>query len=583
MQSNITDLANASSEESIEADQLRLVHKNIPTVLLAHSMACVPLAIVMWGAGLRSSVIAWLALHYSVILARLVHHYSFKPDHASAESVLSYGRTNLFFIAMAGGVWGLAGVLFFDSDLLAAYSFLILTQVCIISGSMNATSSIPPAYNVFATLTMSPVIVVTFLQDSAYFKSMSIGALIYLIITMYFSRNLSHAIRESLILKYQNMKLVKDLQTQTEFANKANDEKSRFLATASHDIRQPLHAANLFADAMEMEVNNNNQRYILGGIRRGLDTVSELFDALLDISSIDNKVTPVSKSDFNLSQQISYLLNGLKANAKQKNIMLRFYDCDYMVHCDRILLERILSNLILNAIHYTSEGEVTVYAEKANEHTLLLHIKDTGIGIKQEDQNSIFKEFVQLDNTERDRSKGLGLGLAIVHRLTTLLEIPLTLRSEINLGTDFILELPLSTAKPTEIRPTQHLPQNNRLDGLTILVVDNEIEIIKGLSLLLKNWGCKVMIAYTSIDAFEQASVSKPDFIISDFRMPGTLDGIDLINKIRATYPEIDGLIVSGDTGHEILAKSQKYNIMLLKKPVKPVQLNMAISRTVKH
>lgn len=572
-----------SSAESIAADQILLVHKNIPGVLFATALATVPIAIIMWNSGQREAVVFWVLLQVAVIIVRAGHHYSFKPDEATTERVFQYGRSGLWMVGLAGGGWGLAGVLFFDPQLTSGYSYVILTLVCMISGSMSAISSAPHVYNVFACLTMLPFIITMAILGSGVYTVMSIVAPLYLGINIVFSRNLRSAVKESLTLKYQNMELVENLQIQTEFANKANEDKSRFLAAASHDIRQPLHAANLFVDAMELEVNNDRQRYVLGGIRRGMDSVSELFDSLLDISSIDTKITPVSKSDFNLGELMAHLDTALQIEAQQKNIELNFFDCDYRIHTDHVLLERILSNLIVNAVNYTYKGRVEVFCKRVGADKVEVHIKDTGIGIKLEDQESVFKEFYQINNAERDRSKGLGLGLAIVNRLTALLEISMSLTSKIDQGTEFTLELDLSTSQEQLQSPTQTTFHSSKLDGLLVLVVDNEADIIEGLTLVLTNWGCDVLNAGSSEEAIEQVLQNKPDFVISDFRMPGKMDGIDLINEIRVIDADINGIIISGDTGQGIIKKSQDHEVILLKKPVKPVQLNMAINRLIKN
>jgi len=570
-----------NSEQAIAVDQILLVRKNIPAVLVSSLIGCIPLLLVLWNNGLREPIALWLMLHYGVILIRAVHHYSFKPDEESPASVLRYGRTNLFLISLSGSIWGSAGVLFFSPDQVGTYTFLLLTLVCLISGSMNAISSMPPAYNLYASLTILPIVVVAFLQGTSFYMLMSVGVFMYLLLTIHFSRNLSRAIIENLNLKYTNMALVNDLQIQTELEKKANQEKSRFLAATSHDVRQPLHAVNLFADAMDQELSTDNQRYLLGGIRRGLSNVSRLFDALLDISSIDAKVSPIAKSNFQLSQLLENLIVPLQLKARQKKITLQVRDCDYPVYTDRMLLERILGNLISNAVNYTEQGSVEIYAERFGENEVHLHIKDTGIGISQEDQKLVFEEFIQINNPERDRTKGYGLGLAIVQRLIALLDIPLQLQSKLSQGTKFTLQLPLGELQQVNSSHYSTKTVNQELAQLVVLAVDNEADILEGLTIVLKNWGCTVHTAGTVEQAEQKFAKIKPDLVISDFRMPGPRDGIDMISKISKTYADINGIIISGDTGIETLRKAQRHNIMLLHKPIKPVQLHMAISRII--
>lgn len=570
-----------TNQESIALDQTLMVRKNTPAMLLSNLIGAIPLVVVMLNNGLKTQVLIWLSLHVTLIIVRSVHHFSSSLDVASREDVAKYRRTSIKLIAASGFVWGAAGVLFFKPDLVGPYSFLILTLVCMVSGSMNAASSLPSAFPWFASLTMLPIIVLTLLQGSSFYILMSIAALVYLLMTLIFSRNLSQTIRQSLSLKYANSSLVGDLQVQTELANKANQDKSRFLAAASHDVRQPLHAVNLFADAMEQELTTKDQHYMLGGIRRGLDSVGELFDALLDISSIDAQLTPISKSSFGLAELMEDLLGRLETEAKRKGIALSIGNCQVRVYTDRVLLERILGNLLGNAVNYTEAGEISVFTNHISDTTLALHIKDTGPGIAEEHLEYVFEEFAQVNNPERDRSKGLGLGLAIVRRLAALLEVPLRLDSKLSHGTEFVLELPVAQGTESKRVPEYNFGAASSLQNLVVLIVDNEADILEGLGILLEKWGCNVLAANSAEQAIELAKNNELNLVISDFRMPGQRDGVDLISEIRKQQPNVRGLIVSGDSSDDMIQKARLGKILVLNKPVKPVQLNMAISRTI--
>jgi len=433
-----------NSQQIIAVDKILLAYKNMPTVLIANLLCCLPLFFTAWDTGIRTTAIIWLAIHFGLITVRILHHFSFNPASASVDSILRYGKINLVLIALTGAIWGLTGWIFFDPDAITVYSFLILTLLCVNSGSMSAVSSIPPAYVIFSSLAMGPIIFITLTQGTSFYNLMGLGALVYLIMTIIFTRNLNQSIHSSLVLKYENLGLVENLKVQTEAAQKANLDKSRFLAAASHDVRQPLHAINLFTHALEHQLDHPDQKSSLAGVQRGLDSLGELFDALLDVSRIDSHITPINKTHFKLDTLISDVISMFESDALNKSIELIHYDCQHPVHTDKALLEQILTNIIGNAIRYTQQGNVQVFCDQLNNDTLILHIKDTGIGIDKADLDSIFQEFTQLNNPERNRNKGLGLGLAITRRLTTLLQLQLNVQSQLNVGSDFCIKIPLS-------------------------------------------------------------------------------------------------------------------------------------------
>ncbi len=574
---------NASSyQQLIAADKTLLIYKNIPAVLISHMLGCLPLAFVVWNAASKRTVIIWLVLLYLLSIIRAVHHYRFQPDIASPVLISDYRRLSLLFIALTGAVWGLAGVWFFDPDSVATYSFLILTLVCMISGSMNSVSPMPPAYMYFSVLAMGPIIVITLIQGTSFYTLMGIAAFIYLLITVIFSRNLSHAIDDSLAFKYANEELVEKLQIQTSAAEKANLDKSRFLAAASHDVRQPLHAANLFVDALGNQFDRDDQQQNLQGVRKSLDSLGELFDALLNISRIDANITQVNKQHFNLDVLVADVKALFAQDADAKGIVLQHHHCQHVVYTDRAQFKQILVNLLSNAVRYTRQGKVEIFCDQLSDDDLRLHVKDTGIGIAKSDLQPIFEEFVQLNNPERDRDKGMGLGLAIAQRLAEMLQLPLGVNSMPDKGSDFYLCVPLGDQHKQVLPEKALLYDSKHLAGLRVLVVDNEPQIITAMQRLLENWQCQVLTAESTAQALKLVESNiQLDMLITDYRMPGELSGLQLIKTILQQRGKIPCLLISGDTSQDILIKAQRDNVLLLHKPVKAVQLHMAITQAL--
>lgn len=571
-------------DEAITIDKISMLHKNIPFVLIATMLGSLPLAMVVWNSGedesLRNGVFAWVVLHVVFLFSRGLHHLLFDKTNATLEEFLRYDLYSIAFVLLAGCLWGLAGYLFFDADNVPTYSFLILTLVCMVSGSMNALSPRPWHFAVFVIPTMAPIIILTLLQNTLFYFLMGAAATAYVMITIIFNRNLYNTIHESLSLKHQNTQLIDDLQTQTNIANQANIDKSRFLAAASHDLRQPLHATNLFSDVLENEIEDPQQQKLLGHIRHGLFSMGELFDALLDVARIDANETPVNLDHFSVNSLIHILINQFSIDAETSGIEIRYTENTFWTYSDPILLEQILRNLVSNAIKYTNKGYVEISCKVAAKETLAIHVKDTGIGIAEQDVDRVFEEFTQINNPERDRTKGLGLGLAIVKRLTHLLNHSLGVESELGVGSEFILEIPLRSA-PTghEERPILGV-EICKLQEIRILLIDNEAEIVEATRLLLTNWGCDVTVCTNTADALALVKRDKTyDVIFSDFRMAGELNGVELIQKIRRTRPSSRGVIVSGDKDSKVSKLTQEADLILLHKPVRPAQISEALMR----
>jgi CheY-like chemotaxis protein/nitrogen-specific signal transduction histidine kinase len=383
---------------------------------------------------------------------------------------------------------------------------------------------------------------------------------------------------QSITLRLDNAELVENLREQKAVAEQANTDKSRFLAAASHDLRQPMHAIGLLVEAMEHRLQGQ-QADLFCTLNKSVHNLKDLFDALLDISRLDAGVVDVSKHHFSLTELINELIPGYKQRAKLKDLDFNIEQpADSVVFSDPILLRRILENLISNAIRYTDSGEISIRINHQGGN-VLLSIKDTGRGISSEDQSKVFTEFFQVDNPERDRTKGLGLGLSIVHRLAVLLEIKLELSSTLAAGTCFRFFLPAGQEDKifvsTAASPA-HLPEVEA----TILIIDDEQDVLVAMQAMLTGWGYKI---YTAEDLDGALSVlnklpTTVDLVISDYRLREHKTGSEVISALRTHVGKtIPALIITGDTEAARIQKAQSSGIQLLHKPVRPAQLRLAI------
>ena len=569
----------SSNEQHIRLDKILAVHHNMPLMLAGNLLGSAPLAIALWNATRDARIFFWVAAIGLWTFARWLHYRGLDEKSAPPERIFAQGRAYVAFAFVSGCIWGSAGVFFFHPELTGSFAFLFLTLFAMTSGSMTSLSARPVNYLAYAVPTILPITVHLFAQDDVFFRWMGLASVVYLSLTLMLSLNLHRALDRALRLKYENRDLLESLRRQTEAAEQASRDKSRFLAAASHDLRQPLHAVNLFAEGLEKKLTTEAQRHDLEHIRLGLHSLDELFNALLDISRMDAGAIAVNRTDFLLAPLVRKLATQFAPEAEAKGLALTVQACDETVRSDPVLLGRMLRNLLGNAIRYTERGEVNMSCREEPGNQLCIRIADTGPGIPETHREDVFAEFFQLDNPERDRGKGLGLGLAIVRRISRLLDHPVEMRSEPGKGTEFAIRVPVGErAAVTDAAESR--PATDRLKGMRVLVVDNEVEILHAMRTLLEGWQCRFAGAESTRKALKLVEAGlRPDLIISDYRMPGEMNGCELVQRLRERLGEAPALLISGDTGAEILRHAREAGLVLLAKPVRPAQLRLAMTR----
>lgn len=361
-------------------------------------------------------------------------------------------------------------------------------------------------------------------------------------------------------------------------AEDANMGKSKFLAAASHDLRQPIHAQGLFLEVLSRTELNAQQRGLLASTRAASDASADMLNTLLDFSRIEAGVIEPQRQAFRVQPLLNKIEREFERQADAKGLAYRSRETTLVAQSDPALIELILRNLVSNAIRYTDEGGVLVTCrQRAGQ--VVLEVWDTGIGITASQQREVFREFHQLGNPERDRRKGLGLGLAIVEGLARTLGHALSMVSIPGRGSVFRLTLPtaMTPAIAAELSPL--MAKSQQLD-MRVLVIDDEESVRVGMLHLLRSWGCDCMAAESIEDALALARQQAPDFVISDYRLREQRTGIEAIAALRALLGDaLPALLVTGDTAPERLRQAQASGIPLLNKPVSPSQLYRAMMR----
>jgi signal transduction histidine kinase len=364
-------------------------------------------------------------------------------------------------------------------------------------------------------------------------------------------------------------------------AESANRAKSQFLAAASHDLRQPLHALGLFAASLSDKERDPGVRTIVDSISASVEALEALFTELLDISKLDAGVIQPSLTSFSLKPILDRLRADYEPVAREKGVRLSIRPSRARVYSDATLLERIMRNLIVNAIRYTDKGGVIVGCRPRGD-AYALEVRDSGVGIPADKLDRIFEEFYQVGNPERDRRKGLGLGLAIIKRIEQLLGYKVEVSSRVGQGSLFRFTVPRAYTEQLG-QPTvkQSTSAADRLQDKCIVVIDDEFAVREGMKALLSGWGCDVIVADSLSEAVERIGehALKPNAIIADYRLREGATGIEAIQSLHNEFGrDIPAVLITGDISPDRIRESQERGYRQLHKPVPAAILRAALN-----
>lgn len=375
--------------------------------------------------------------------------------------------------------------------------------------------------------------------------------------------------------------LERKVDERTRKLQEANMAKSRFLAVASHDLRQPLHALNLLVGQLSSTPERAERERLTRNIASSVDSMNRLFNELLDISRLDAGALTPRMVAFPIEEVFSRIETTFSAPAREKGLHFRVVKSSAWVESDSILLARILLNLVSNAVRYTSVGGVVVGCRRAGG-ALRIDVCDTGAGIAEEQKGAIFGEFYRIQHEGHDVGEGLGLGLAIVERLCTLLDHPLALTSIRGQGSRFSVSLPLAPAGARLVQSEPSLPQTDLLRGRLVVVIDDDPLVREGTQGLLTSWGCRVVVADSSAGASLGLNGRSPDLVISDLHLAGGGTGVTAIDELRQKIgAAVPAFLISGDISVGQTGKVGPHGHALLHKPVSPMVLRAMMLATL--
>lgn len=566
-----------------------LLFRQSYAVLFANLVIPLPVLYIFRAALTVPMMLSWLAALYLLTLARIVlARVYFKQTPESVRSpAWIWGATLLSWASSL--LWGWLGWLGFAHGDPQLFAFTCIVLTGLVCGAVPSLSAFPPAYVGSLAAMLLPLLLLCLGSSDVHHATYSFFILCLAGVNLYYSRVTYRSLCETIRLRQENLELVQDLKEQRDRARAADKAKSRFLAAASHDLRQPIHALGLFAGALASlaergPVDARRASDIATRLRSMLGNLGDLLNGLLDISRLDAGVVPVAREPIAVERLFEELQQAFAGTASERGLRWRVRSSRLWIDSDPLLLRRVLDNLLANAFRYTSQGGVLLGCRR-RDGELELQVLDSGEGIAEYEQEAVFEEFVQLHNPERDRKQGLGLGLAIVRHCARLLGHRLNLRSHPGKGSMFCLRVPLA-AEPGELSQV-NLPEQSgaNAERLGIMVVDDERDVLQALCGLLELWGHRVYPGASALQALErhvQASRGGPapvDLILTDYRLSDGLNGDDAIHRIRRYLARpVPALIITGDTSPERIREAGASGNRLLHKPLDSEQLRAAIA-----
>ncbi|MBD9392179.1 hybrid sensor histidine kinase/response regulator [Acidovorax sp. ACV01] len=569
--------------DEVLREQVALLRHNFPMTLLASLATALGTLWVMARVADTQTITVWLVSHTLVVAGVYLTLHSIAPFTDPAPQA---ARKLIACMAAMGLSWGSLGyvVLYWGTAESVIYAIGIISTVS--SGALGLGAPLYRAYVTYLTCAIGGVMMAVALAGGPVMWPALFLTGVYYALTGMQARTADRATRRSIALKLENDRLVTQLRAESqralaaqEAAEKADRDKSRFLAAASHDLRQPLHAMGLFLESLQRSPLNDHQLTVLGHAHAASGAAAEMLTTLLDYSRLEAGVVKVRPDAFAVQPLLTALEQEFGVQADTAGLVYRTRETSAAAFADRSLVGLVMHNFISNALRYTARGGVLI-ACRTRGKRLALEVWDTGPGIPRSQWENIFKEFHQLGNPERDRRKGLGLGLAIVQRLAREMGTSVEVLSQPGRGSVFRLWLDRWQGALED--DTAPAPDTGNLVGLKVLAIDDDEAVRIGMQSLLHSWGCQCITAESSADALECLEDITPDLIITDFRLRHEETGKQVLQALRAYLgTPVPAIIMTGDTSPQRLRDAQSTSALLLHKPVSTGQLRDAMVQLI--
>ncbi|MYM84251.1 response regulator [Duganella sp. FT50W] len=527
-------------------------------------------------------IIGW-ALAMTVVCGIGYYGRAYFPQRNGAVQARRYAGAMILLFFVLGVLWAIGGWWFIDPRYPATVLYFLVTIACSVAGGLVYCSPSLPVVTGYVLSRVLPLGVVLWRVGDVY---LALATALFMTLILGVRKSYYQVSARSIQLRFQNDALIAQLRQQSDItdqarleAERANRAKSVFLACASHDLRQPMHALGLFLVALGRTDLSAKQTELVGHVAASAGAAREMLNTLLDFSRVEAGVIVAQPVPVAIQALLRKLDSEFAPQARAKRLRYRTRDSDAVVLADPLLLEMVMRNLIANALRYTERGGVLVACRRRGDG-VVLEVWDTGIGIPAAQHADIFREFHQLANPERDRQKGLGLGLAIVQGLLAAMGLRISLASRVARGSVFRVPLPGADlpAVATGVLSADPPGTGPSLAGLRLLVVDDDHLSRVVLNEILSGWGCHCR-ALSALDEVRSALQDfLPDLVITDFRLRDQRTGNDVLATIEDELGRVvPAIVLTGDTAPERLREARASGAILLHKPVDAEALRAAL------
>jgi two-component system, sensor histidine kinase len=556
-----------------------LVYRNLlPATLLLSALA-------LWAA--MQGVSAWNRHQWNRLPC--------EQQRGAAVSATFLRRAKWMAWLLSAGIATLLGVLHFAALPAAPTLAATLALVYVLGASISTLIYLPQLKTFSSVVLGSQAALLVWSNNGAEWLLALL--LVGLIVGLWaYGRRYSAQLQQVIVLRFEVQDLLAQQEQLRNAAEAANEAKSRFFAAASHDVRQPLQAVMLTFHALRHARTDERRNHLLDDAERNLSALRQLFDQVLDISRIDAGAVPIKPQAIPLQPLFDKLDARFGGEAAARQVWLRFAPTTAAVHSDPDALERMLANLVGNAIKHTERGGVWIGHRRARGR---IEVRDSGVGIDAAHHQRIFEEFFQVDNPGRDRASGLGLGLSIVRRLAQLLRHPLGLMSAPGLGSTFWIGVTATDAPASSLATVVQPPATHStvpLRGLSVYLIENDAQVARALTDVLLDAGATVEMFFSAEAALEAARTrmiadirTRVDVVISDYRLGGAIDGVEAVVQLRALWArEVGAIVLTGDTAIKDLTRidvtlhtsDSQTRARLMHKPISAAQLIEAVLAT---
>ena len=573
----------------IQAELAHLLYRQAPIVLGGVLIAATFLAYVLWARVPQQPILFWLGLTYLLTAARMVLVWRFQRRPILAMHAHAWSRWSAFFSTLSGCLWGLIGILFFAPDQPLTFIFIVFILVGMTAGSVAALSAYWPAYFGFAIPTILPFAIRCLMEGGALFDAMGVLSLLYLAVNLMYSRNIYNTMFESVRLRFFNFELLRELNAEKVRAEAANRAKTHFLAAASHDLRQPIHALGLYAGALHTlasseKLKRDALQEVARKLQSSLNGLSALLNRLLDFSRLDAGHVEAHPQPLCIQKLMDGVQGEFAEPARNKGVRFSVVKTALFAISDPVLLKQVLMNLAANAVRYTPQGRIIIGCRRRNQgREIEIQIWDSGIGIPADQIEAIFGEFLQLQNPVHDHEQGLGLGLAIVRQTAKLLAHEIKVSSTPGKGSMFSITLPRTA--PSSLTPTHPASNMPPPENFHVLVIDDDPEVLHAMQVLIDSWGYKVLVASDAGEALLALGDEKDkiQLILTDHQLRDGLYGEDAIRKVRAFLGrDVNAAIITGDTSLKAADEISAGEFPVLYKPLHSAEIRALFGQRIR-